>query len=264
MSGWTRHARILGICWRAAVASEVEYRLNFVLNVALSMFWMLWAAAGASVYFRYTGTVAGWTNAEVLVVIGMFFTLNGLRQMLLEPNLDRMTDYIRLGTLDFLLLKPFDAQLLVSLRHLNVNTLLDPVLGLALTTTGIVLTGHGTSVTALASFAWMSACAVLLMYALNVLMMALAVKLVAAEELGRVTYAFIELSRFPVDLYRNPIQIILTVVPIAFLTTYPATALLGRLNPYMLLLAPAAAACAVILATLAWRRSLRSYTGASA
>lgn len=176
MTGWTRHARILGICWRAAVASEVEYRLNVVANVALSMFWMLWAVAGASVYVRYTGV------------------------------------------------KPFDAQLLVSLRHLNVNTLLDPVLGLALTTTGIVLTGQGTSVTALASFAWMLACAVLLMYALTVAMMALAVKLVAAEELSRVSYAFVELSRFPVDLYRNPVQTILTVVPVAFLTTYPAAA----------------------------------------
>ncbi|GLH98099.1 ABC transporter permease [Phytohabitans aurantiacus] len=264
MSGWTRHARILGICWRAAVASEVEYRFNFISNVALSMFWMLWAAAGASVYFRYTGAVAGWTNAEVLVVIGLFFALNGIRQMVLQPNLERMTDYVRLGTLDFLLIKPFDAQLLVSLRHLNVNTLLDPVLGLALTTTGIVLTGRGTSVAALASFAWMLACAVLLMYALTVAMMALAVKLVAAEELGQVSYAFVELSRFPVDLYRNPVQTILTIVPIAFLTTYPAAALLGRLDPYMLLLAPAVAACAGVLATLAWRRSLRSYAGASA
>jgi len=125
------------------------------------------AVAGASVYFRYTGAVAGWTNAEVLVVIGLFFTLNGLRQMLLQPNLERMTDYVRLGTLDFLLIKPFDAQLLVSLRHLNANTLLDPVLGLALTTTGTVLAGRGTSVAALASFAWMTACAVLLMYALT-------------------------------------------------------------------------------------------------
>jgi ABC-2 type transport system permease protein len=110
----------------------------------------------------------------------------------------------------------------------------------------------------------MSACAVLLMYALIVAMMALAVKLVAAEELGRVSFAVVELSRFPVDLYRNPVQTILTIVPIAFLTTYPAAALLGRLNPAMLLLAPAAAASAVLLATLAWRRSLRSYSGASA
>ncbi|MFU8875404.1 ABC transporter permease [Micromonospora sp. SL4-19] len=264
MSRWARHARILGICWRAAVASEVEYRFNFVSNVALSTFWMVWAALGASVYFRFTGSVAGWAHAEVLVVIGLFFALNGLRQALLQPNLERMTDYVRRGTLDFLLTKPFDAQLLVSLRQVQVNNLLDPVLGLALATVGIVLSGHGVSVAALASFLLLLACAILLMYALTVALMALAVVLVAAEELGRVSFAFVELSRFPVDLYRNPAQAILTIVPVAFLTTYPAAALLGRLDAYLLLLAPVVAAGAVLLATLAWRRSLRSYAGASA
>jgi ABC-2 type transport system permease protein len=264
MSRWTRYAHILGICWRAAVAGEVEYRLNFFTNIALSTFWMLWAAAGASVYFRFTGAVAGWTHAEVLVVIGLFFALNGLRQVLLQPNLERMTDYVRLGTLDFLLTKPFDAQLLVSLRHLRVNNLLDPLLGLGLATAGVVLSGRGMSVAALASFLLLMACAVLLMYAMTVMMMALSVVLVGAEDLDRVTFAFLELSRFPVELYRNPVQAVLTIVPIAFLTTYPAAALLGRLDAYLLLLAPAVAVCAVVVATLAWRRSLRSYAGASA
>ncbi|GHJ53096.1 hypothetical protein Nm8I071_24030 [Nonomuraea sp. TT08I-71] len=264
MSRWTRHARVLGICWRAAVASEVEYRFNFLSNVALGTFWMVWAAAGASVYFRFTGVVAGWTHAEVLVVIGLFFALNGIRQALLQPNLERMTDYVRRGTLDFLLTKPFDAQLLVSLRQVRVNNLLDPVLGLALATVGMVLAGRGVSPAALAAFLLLLACAMLLMYALTVVLMALSVVLVAAEELDRVAFAFVELSRFPVDLYRNPAQVVLTVVPVAFLTTYPAAALLGRLDAYLLLLAPAVAAGSVVLATWAWRRALRSYAGASA
>ena len=264
MRRWTRHARILGICWRAAVASELEYRLNFASNVALSVFWMLWAAVGASVYFQFTGAVAGWTHAEVLVVIGLFFALNGLRQTVLQPNLVRMTEYVRRGTLDFLLTKPFDAQLLVSLRHLKINNLLDPMLGLTLSTLGIILSGRGVSVARLASFLLLLASAVLLMYALTVVLMALAVVLVGAEEIGQVSFAVLELSRFPVELYRNPVQTVLTVVPVAFLTTYPAAALLGRLDGYLLLLAPAVAAAAVVLATLAWRRSLRSYTGASA
>ncbi|SBT44240.1 ABC transporter permease [Micromonospora narathiwatensis] len=263
MSRWARQARILGICWRAAVAGEVEYRLNFVSNILLSTFWMVWAAAGASVYFRFTGAVAGWTHAEVLVVIGLFFAINGLRQALLQPNLERMTDYVRRGTLDFLLTKPFDAQLLVSLRQIRVNNLLDPVLGLTLATVGLVRSDRGVSVAALGSFLLLLACAILLMYALTVVLMALSVVLVAAEELDRVSYAFVELSRFPVDLYRNPAQAVLTVVPVAFLTTYPAAALLGRLDPYLLLIAPAVAVGAVVVATVAWRRSLRSYSGAS-
>lgn len=114
-----------------------------------------------------------------------------------------MTDYVRLGTLDFLLTKPFDAQLLVSLRQVRVNNLLDPVLGLGLTTVGVVLSGRGPSLPGLAAF-------------------------------------------------------------LAFFTTYPAATLLGRLDPYLLVIAPAVAAGAVVVATLAWRRALRSYTGASA
>ncbi len=62
-------------------------------------------------------------------------------------------------------------------------------------------------------------------------------------------------------LYR---QTVLTVVPVAFPTTVPAQALLDRLDPRMLLAEPVVAAGALVAATLTWRRSLRSYTGASA
>ena len=212
MRRWASSVRILGICWRAAVSSELEYRLNFISSALLSAFWMLWAAAGASVYFRFRGEVAGWTHAEVLVVIGLFFTINGLRQAVLQPNLDRMNEYVRRGTLDFLLTKPFDAQLLVSLRHLSVNNLLDPLLGLTLAGVGLGLSGRGVSFAALASFLLLLLAAILLLYALTLALMAAAVTLVAAEELGQISFSVVELARFPVQLYRNPVQSVLTFV----------------------------------------------------
>jgi ABC-2 type transport system permease protein len=264
MRQWGRNLRILGICWRAAVSTAFEYRLNFISSVLLSAFWMLWATAGASVYFRFRGEVAGWTNAEVLVVIGMFFTMNGLRQALLQPNLERMTEYVRRGTLDFLLTKPFDPQLLVSLRQVSVSNLVDPLLGLTLAGVGLGLSGRGVSFGAVTSFLLLLVAAMLLLYALTLVLMAGAVILVAAEELGQISFGVVELARFPVQLYRNPVQSILTLVPVAFLTTIPAEALLGRLDPRLLLLAPVVALGAVALATLTWRRSLRSYNGASA
>ncbi|GAA3776510.1 ABC transporter permease [Micromonospora maritima] len=257
-----RQLRVLRICWRAAVAADLEYRLQFLSSAALSAFWMVWAVAGASVYFRFAGSVAGWTHGEVLVVIGLFFTLNGLRQTLLQPNLELMSDHVRRGTLDFLLTKPFDAQLLVSLGRVRVTNLLDPALGLVLVTVGVVLSGRGVSPGRLAAFLLLLCCAAVLLYALTVLLMAATVVLVAAEDLDRVSFAFVELSRFPVDLYRDPARTLLTVVPVAFLTTYPGAALLGRLDAGMLPVAVAVAAGAVVVATGAWRRALRSYAGA--
>jgi len=254
---------MLAICWRASVSSELEYRVNFLSNAVLSVFWMIWAAVGVSVYFRFDSTVGGWTYGEVLVVIGLFFTVNGLRQALFSPNLERMSEYVRRGTLDFLLTKPVDAQLLVSLRQLGVYNLLDPVLGLVLAGAGLAISGHGLTVAALAQFVLLFAAAVLLLYALTLLLMAVAVVLVGAEELDSVSFAVVELARFPVQLYRHPVQTALTVIPVALLTTFPAEALLGRLNPVLLLISPLVAIGAVALATLAWRRALRSYTGAS-
>ncbi|GHJ54610.1 ABC transporter permease [Nonomuraea sp. TT08I-71] len=264
MSGLAAQARIIGICWRAAIAAELEYRVNFLATLAVSTFWLLWATAGASVYFRFTGTVAGWAHAEVLVVIGLFFALNGLRQAVLQPNLDQMTEYVRRGTLDFLLTKPFDAQLLVSLRQLDVGNLLDLLLGLGLAGVGVALAGHGLTVGALAAFLVLTVAAIGLLYAMTVLLMALAVVTMAGEELGSISFGVVELARFPVQLYRNPVQAVLTVVPVAFLTTYPAQALLGRLDARLLLIAPTVAGGALVLARLAWRRALRGYTGASA
>lgn len=263
-AGWRRYLQILAVCWRAAVSTELEYRVDFWSKVALSAFWMAWAAVGVSVFFRFTGDVAGWSYAEVLVVVGLFFALNGLRQAVFEPNLDRMTDYVRRGTLDFLLTKPVDAQLLVSLRHLAVTSLVDLPLGLSLVAVGLVLAGRAPSPASLGAFALCVVVAVVLLWATTVVLMALSIRLVGAEDLGVVSFSAVELSRFPVQAYRDPLQTVLTVVPVVFLTTVPAQALLGRLDPWLLVVGPVVAVASVALATLVWRRSLAAYTGASA
>jgi ABC-2 type transport system permease protein len=258
-----RYVGLLGIFWRSTFAAELEYRTNFVGNAALSVFWAIWAALGVRVFFRTTDTIGGWDYGELLVVIGLFFTMNGLHQALFAPNLERMTDYVRNGTLDFLLTKPVNTQFMVSFRHLGIYNLMDPVLGLVLSAIGLVLVDHAPDVVGLSSFIVMVAVAVGLLYAMTLALMAAAVRLVNSEGLGEVAFVTVELSRFPVQLYRNPVHTILTIVPVAFLTTFPAQALLGRLNSWLLIVGPLLATATIALASMAFARSLRSYVGAS-
>ena len=261
--GVGRYVRILAICWRAAVSQQLEYRADLVAKTLMSAFWLAWAAVGVSVYFRFTGSVAGWSYAEVLVVVGLFFTVNGLRQAFLDPNLDLVHEYVRRGTLDHVLTQPVDSQLLVSLRHVGMANLADPVLGLVLTGVGVHLSGQVPGVTDVASFLLLLLAGLVLMYAMVLGLMCLAVLLVGADDLGSVSFSVVELARFPVQAYRQPLQTVLLVIPVAFLTTLPAQALLGRLEPVMLLVAPAVASAAVAAASLGWHRVLRRYTGAS-
>jgi len=258
-----RYVGLLGIFWRSTFSAELEYRANFAANTALSVFWTVWAALGVRVFFRFSDTIAGWDYGELLVVVGLFFTVNGLRQALFAPNLSRMTDYIRNGTLDFLLTKPVNTQFMVSFRQLGVYNLLDPVLGISLSAIGLVSANRIPTPGSLVAFVLMLAVAAMMLYALTLVLMAAAVRLVNSEGLGNVAFVAVELSRFPVQLYRNPVQTVLTIVPVAFLTTFPAEALLGRLDGRLLLVGPVIGALAVALGSVAFRRSLRSYSGAS-
>jgi ABC-2 type transport system permease protein len=262
--GWGRYARILAICWRAAVAQQLEYRADLAAKTVMSAFWLAWAALGVSVYFRYTGNIGGWTYGEVLVVVGLFFALNGVRQAFLEPNLEALGEGVRRGTLDHVLTRPVDSQVLVSLRHVDMHNLVDPVLGLVLVAIGVRLTGRGVTPGGVAAFLLLLLAALVLLYALVLCLMCLAVLLVGADELSTVSFSVIELSRFPVQAYRQPLQTLLVVVPVALLTTVPAQALLGRLDPVWLIASPLAATGALVAASVGWHRVLRRYTGASA
>ncbi len=152
LGGWRRYLHIIGICWRAAFSEQLQYRADLTAKAAMSAFWLLWAAVGVSVYFRFTGDIAGWSYPEIVVVVGLFFTINGMRQAFLDPNLDAMRDHVRRGTLDYVLLQPVNSQLLVSLRHVGMSNLADPLLGLSLVIVGCVANGHWVGVADIAAF----------------------------------------------------------------------------------------------------------------
>ncbi len=206
LDGWRRHVRILAVCWRAAISEQLEYRADLLAKTLTSMFWMAWAAIGVSVYFQYTADIAGWSYGEVLVVVGLFFSINGIRQAFFEPNLAQMGEYVRRGTLDHLLVQPIGAQLLVSLRRIDLHNLVDPALGMILVISGLALAGRMPSPGELAAFVLLFTAAIALLYALVLALMALAVLLVGAEELDTVSFSVVELSRFPVQAYRQPLQ----------------------------------------------------------
>jgi len=133
-----KYARLLGLFYRTTLATEMEYRFNFLSNIFNSAFWVVWAALSVRVYFSVTDSILGWSYFEVVIVMGMFFTINGIRQMIMEPNLNRLSEYIRMGTLDYILTKPINSQFMVSLRNIGVFNWIDPVLGLGLVTYALV------------------------------------------------------------------------------------------------------------------------------
>ncbi len=258
------YLKLLGIFYRSAIAGELEYRLNFWSNVLLSLFWLAWSVLGVRVFFVHADRIAGWSYDELLIVLGMFFVMNGFRELLLQPNLGRMSEYIRLGTLDYMLTKPINSQFLVSLRNLDVFSLNGVLLGGGLIVYSLwcirLLPPAGDA----ALFVVLTVAGAVVLYSFNLLLQTLTVWLVDLERADTLVSSVVEAGRFPVAFYRGWVRLALTaIVPVAVVTTFPAQALLGRLDGHVALAAIALAILSFAAATVFWNVALRSYTSAS-
>src|SRR5512136_3327665 len=92
----------------------MQYRLEFMVEGAMAFFWMAWAVVPLLVVYGHRSSVAGWSFEQALVVVGLFILMKGVLEGAVNPSLASVVEHIRKGTLDFVLLKPADAQFLVS------------------------------------------------------------------------------------------------------------------------------------------------------
>jgi len=258
------YLRLLGIFYKSTLISELEYRVGFWSNLGLSLFWLAWAALGVRVFFFQTPRIAGWSYDELLIVVGLFFAMNGYRQAVLQPNLAKLSEYVRLGTLDYILTKPIDSQFMVSLRFVGVYNWGDPFLGLGLVAYACWHMGYAPGAGALALFGILLLAAAVLLYALNLMVQTTTFWLVDIERADSIIWSLLEAGRFPVTFYRGWVGALLTgVIPVAFMTTFPAQALLGRLPAWVAGVAVALALGLFGLARVFWQFALRHYAGAS-
>lgn len=259
-----RHLRILAIYYRASVMSQMEYRANFASSLVLSLLWPFWVMSLLWVFFYHSPDLGGWTFNEALLVIGMYDIFIGLQETFLAPNIVQVTEHIQKGTLDFVLLKPANGQVLATITACNLMRLSDVVIGFGLIGAGLVRMGHVPTLLQFATFAVMIPAGMITVYSIWLMLTTLAFWFVRVDNLGEVFYAFYETGRFPVTVYNRWLRLVLTyIVPIAFLTTFPAATLLGKLSPYFVVGSIVIASVLFYISSRFWKYAIRFYSSAS-
>ncbi len=262
-----RRAGALRVAWthvRLAVLVEVQYRVNFVVQLFQSAIAVGTALAVLGLVFGYAADVGGWSRDELLVVLGLHVLLGGVIQTFVQPNMTRLMADIREGTLDFVLLKPVDTQFLVSFREINVWQLTDVAVGAGIAGYGVSRVG-GVEPPDVLAFAAAGACGVLLVYCTWLSVTVGAFWLVRMDFVVELFDGLYQAGRWPVSIYPGWLRVGLTVlVPLAFAVTVPAEALTGRLSGTTLAAAAGFTLLVTVLTRLWWRRGIRRYDGASA
>jgi ABC-2 type transport system permease protein len=208
--------------------------------------------------------LAGWSFDEALVVMGWFLLMKGLLEGAVNPSLASVVEHIRKGTLDFVLLKPADAQFLVSTAKVEPWRLVDLLAALAVFGVAFHRLGRWPGPADLAAAFLLLGCAAWTMYSLWILVVSAAFHVVKVDNLSFLFSSIFDAARWPASVFRGVWRILFTfVVPLALMTTYPAQALLGRLALGTALWALAGAVLFAAFARVVWRSSISRYTSAS-
>lgn len=259
-----RYLRLLSIFYRYSFLRELEYRVNFLTNVVMSMLWMVWDIFSVTVFFQHRDRIGDWSFDEVLIVIGLFSFFVGVIEAFFRPNVSAIIEQIRDGTFDFVLVKPVNTQFYASLRAIVVWRLVDVVIGLAIIGYALGQLHVVPTLGDILGFALMLVVATVVVYALWLMMVTLAFWFIKIDNLSELFFAFYEAGRFPITVYRGLVRAFLTfVIPIAFITTFPAAVLLGRADTGIVWGGLALAALLFFVSNRFWNFALRSYASAS-
>jgi len=254
---------VLGALLRVAFMTAAAYRASFLVDVGVGAMTSVGVLLPLVFVYDHAAVIGGWTFHEALLVTGFFLLLQGLSGMLIEPNLSAVVEGVRTGALDYLVLKPVDAQLVASLQRIAPAKVWDLLAG------GAVLAYGLHHLPAPSALGVLEAAGLLLaglgaMYGLWILVICTSFWFVRVDNLRFLLSSVLDTGRWPVGIYQGWLRLVLTVVvPVAVVTSFPAMALLHRAQPVLVLQAAAVAVTLLGLSRLTWRLALRHYTSAS-
>ena len=257
-------ARLFAAGFSMSLRRSVAFRANLFFDVALAVIALLSEVATVLVIFTRTDRLAGWSQSEVFVLIGTFQLLTGIKATLLDPNLAWFPGRgIREGALDTYLLQPAPSLFLASFASAAPLASVQALLGLGVVVLGASTAGHPPGPLGVVAWLLLVVVGAATAWALSVLLACLAFW-APRLELEVFYGAAWQLGRYPVEVYRRPLRLVLTyVLPLALVATVPAAALLRAPSPTTLLAAAGVGGLAILLATVTWHLGLRRYTGAT-
>ena len=257
--------RLAWLFLRLGVLNELQYRVNFFVQLLQSVIQVGTGLAVLSLVYSHTDALNGWTQPELLTVLGVQILLGGVIRSAIQPNMQKLMEDVQEGTLDFALTKPADAQVLISVRQFRIWQVTDAVSGAILV--GIGLDGVERSVGVLDALAFGAALGLgaLMIYCFWLVITTGAFWVVRMEHVLELFEGVYLTGRWPVGIYPGWLRYTVTfLVPIAFAVTVPAEALTSRLEAETLLLSLGFAAALFTFTRWFWRFGLRHYSGASA
>ena len=264
-SSLRRYLAIYAALWKNSVVREMSFKSNFILWIFVELLWFALQLSFIAVIYTKTDHIGDWTKWQVVLLMGTAHFIQQIFQAFFLTNCTELSELIRTGRLDFMLLLPVNTRFLISLRKVDLGGFVNA--GSALVVIGYAL--HRLAlVPSPLQFLGFACCAVtgiLIHYSLMFLLTTVSFWTVRAQGIVWGYYSLFNISRLPDAAYRGLFKAVFTfVIPMVLVANVPAKVLVKKLDSpgQLLLLAGMMLVCAAA-SEIGWRFSVKRYTSAS-
>jgi ABC-2 type transport system permease protein len=242
-----------------------QYRASLLLTGTAQMLAASLDLAALLVMYSQVTTLAGFTLPQTLYLYGTTRLAFALADVI-ASGIDTLSDSIRLGTFDIMLIRPAGtlAQVLADqFTPKRFGKLIPAAATLVWAIEALPVTWTPAKAAVCAGTV---ACGTVIYCALWVLTGSISFVATDAREAANViTYGGELITEFPFGIYQRPLALLLTfAIPLAFITWQPSLYVLGHRDPlglpgFLHFAAPAVAALLSGVAALVWRAAVRRY-----
>ncbi len=116
-----RYLAIYAALWKNSVTREMSFKTNFLLWIVVELLWFGLQLSFIAVLYLQTDQIGTWTKWQVVMLIGASHFIQQVFQAFFLVNCANLSELVRTGKLDFLLLLPVNTRFVVSLRQVDLG-----------------------------------------------------------------------------------------------------------------------------------------------
>src|SRR5436190_8967399 len=116
-----RYLTIYAALWRNSVVREMGFKTNFLLWIVVEMLWFALQLSFYAVIYTHTDRIGTWSKWQVVMLLGASHFIQQIFTAIFLTNCTQLSELIRTGKLDFMLLLPINTRFLISFRQVDLG-----------------------------------------------------------------------------------------------------------------------------------------------
>jgi ABC-2 type transport system permease protein len=264
-AGLARYAGIYGAFLRNGLVREMGFKINFLLWIVVELLWFALQLVFMAVIYQHTERIASWTQWQVVLLVGTNHLIQQLFTALFMNNCVKLSENVRTGMLDFLLLMPVNARFLISLRHVDFGAFINAASAVVVMVYAAGQLHLTPTLPQLAGFSLLLLVGLSVHYSVMYILACISFWTVRAQGIVWGYYNLFQLARLPDEAFRGTFRAVFTfAIPVLLVTNVPVKLLIDKLSsPLEIVWLVGLSAAVFVLSEVFWRWSVRHYASAS-